>query len=371
MNVIILGIDGYIGWPLALHLQKLGHRIIGIDNYSRRERVKVIGGNSIIPIPEIHERNDITNLPNYKSDLHKEHEGLGRLFVNSDVVFHLGQMPSAPWSMIDHSHTVTTQIENVIGNLNVLDWIKENCPKAHLIKIGSMGEYGTPNCVIPEGFIEDTKLIDLPFPKSPGSWYHLSKVHDSHNIHFASKLWGLSATDIMQGVVFGTRTSDIDSPTKATRFDYDECFGTVINRFCAQAVADIPLTVYGKGYQTRSFLPLKDSIECLTRAMDNPPKKGEYRVFNQFAKTYKVNELANAVCDVGYSIGLKPGITHLKNPRLEAQDHYYNPTCQKLKDLGYKPEWDLRDEIKGMLKDLLPHKSRISKDVITPEIKWR
>jgi len=242
-------------------------------------------------------------------------------------------------------------------------WLmREYCPDAHLIKLGTMGEYGTPDCDIPEGFIEDGPMIGLPFPKSPGSFYHLSKVHDTSNVMFACDMWGLSATDVMQGVVFGAMDD--------TRFDYDEHFGTVINRFCAQAVAGIPLTVYGRGGQTRGYLPLRESIECLTLAMDNPPENGEYRVFNQFAKTYSVRELAMGVVNASLNLSIESSVQNIPNPRVEEESHYYNPKCENLKRLGYEPQWSLNGEIEGMLSKIIPHKDRIIEDVIYPKTRW-
>jgi len=267
-----------------------------------------------------------------------------------------------------------TQKENVLGTLNLLWLMKDYCPDAHLIKLGSMGEYGTPNCVIPEGFIEDKceKFIlniketeicpmkGLMFPRTPNSFYHLSKVFDSMNIDFACRTWGLRSTDIMQGIVFGI----------GGRFDYDEHFGTVINRFCTQAVAGIPLTVYGTGGQKRAFLPLKDSIECLTRVLENPPENGEYRVFNQFARTYSVLELAEAVQKVGNELGLNVKIQHIPNPRTESEKHFFQPKHDKLRELGYEPNWNLEDELREIMETILPYKDKINKEVILPETKW-
>ena len=368
MNILILGIDGYIGWPLANHLKDLGHTVTGIDNFSRRYRVERCGSRSLIPISTIPQRQKLFDI---KDDtLH---------FVESfsndvDVIIHLAEQPSAPWSMVSRQQAVTTQRQNVLGTLNVLWLMREFCPDAHLVKLGTMGEYGTPPCDIPEGEIPlkmpcnddyDTPcpMGGLSFPKSPGSFYHLSKVHDTHNMKFACDIWGLKTTDIMQGIVFGTMDD--------TRLDYDEHFGTVINRFCAQAVAGIPLTIYGSGLQKRGYLPLRDSIECLTLAIDNPPKDGEYRVFNQFAETYSINTIANITLTTGVYQGLRVIKNFIDNPRIEKEDHYYNPKCEKLRALGYNPNWDLSEEIKDIIETILPHKDRIIKDVIYPKTRWK
>ena len=379
LNILILGIDGYIGWPLANHLKGLGHTVTGIDNFSRRYRVERCGSRSLIPISTIPQRQKLFDIKD--NTLH---------FVNSfsndvDVIIHLAEQPSAPWSMVDRQQAATTQRQNVLGTLNVLWLMREFCPDAHLIKLGSMGEYGTPGCDIPEGFIPKDCLYDdrdphacsfnrlktptlscpmqgLPFPKSPGSFYHLSKVHDTHNVKFACDIWGLKATDVLQGIVFGVMDD--------TRFDYDEHFGTVINRFCTQAVAGIPLTVYGSGGQTRGYLPLRDSIECLTLAIDNPPKNGEYRVFNQFATTYTVNDIARKVCFANHRDS-NVWYKNIENPRIEQEGHYYNPKCEKLRVLGYNPKWNLVEELAGILKTIRPHKDRIIKDVIYPKTRWK
>jgi UDP-sulfoquinovose synthase len=255
-----------------------------------------------------------------------------------------------------------TQYHNVLGTLNLLWLMREYCPEAHLLKLGTMGEYGTPDCEIPEGMIPDGPMKGLPFPRSAGSFYHLSKVHDTHNIIFACKTWGLRSTDIMQGVVFGHLLG--------TRFDYDQCFGTVINRFCVQAAIEMPLTVYGGGGQTRGYLTLKDSIKCLTLALENPPDHGEYRTFNQFAYTFSVNELADFVKTEAEIQGLECGIEHIDNPRKEAEKHAYRPIHNNLTMLGYKPSWNISDELEELFDAILPYRDRIRKEIIMPTIRW-
>jgi len=260
---------------------------------------------------------------------------------------------------------------NMESTMHLL-WLLKDRPDIHLIKLGSMGEYGTPSVPIPEGFIGNLcakpEAVDRPeyacpykgmmFPRAPGSFYHLSKVFDSMNIEFACRIWGLRSTDIMQGVVFGHE--------HGTRFDYDDYFGTVINRFCVQAIADMPLTVYGKGGQTRGYLPLRDSLECITLAIENPPKMGEYRVLNQFARTFSVNEIAETVEAVS---GAR--IEHIPNPRIEAESHVYEPAHDKLFEMGYNPTWDLEDELARLIHDISPYKDRVIKDVIQPRTTWR
>ena len=293
-----------------------------------------------------------------------------------DAVVHLAEQPSAPYSMIDQDHAVYTQSNNVMGTLNVLYSIKNHAPKAHLIKLGTMGEYGYGNDIdITEGFMEIEfrgKKTVIPYPRMAGSWYHWSKVHDSNNIMFACKLWNLTSTDIMQGIVYGTRTKEMMEEQKMTRFDFDEVFGTVINRYCSQAVIGHPLTVYGKGGQTRGFLALEDSIQCITILLNNPPELGEYRVVNQFDEQYSVSELAKRVQRIGDKKGLNVEIKTVDNPRLEKEEHYYKADHEHLKKLGFKPTRHIDDEIRIMLDDLVIFKERIraKKESIVKVVRW-
>lgn len=383
MRVFIAGIDGYLGWTLAQYLTARGHDVAGIDLMLRREWVAEIGSQSAIPVYSREERLDAFR-KEFSKDLDfrvgdlLDYEYLKAFLAEfqPDGIVHLGQLPSAPYSMIDQKHCVFSQQNNVIGNLNLLWAIKETCPDAHLLKLGTMGEYGTPNVDIPEGFFEIEyrgRKDRLPFPRQAGSFYHQSKVHDSNNTHFACKIWGLRATDVMQGVVFGTRIDEMnDNPRLLTRMDFDECFGTAINRFCAQAVIDHPLTLFGAGHQKRGFLPLRDSMACLTIALENPPVEGEYRVFNQFEETYTVTELAEMVQEVGGDLGMDVDIYHYDNPRTEMEEHHYNPDRQHLIDLGYQPSHDVKAEMKIMMKDLMQHKDRIlaKVDRLVPDIRW-
>lgn len=383
MRVFIAGIDGYLGWALAQYLTARGHEVAGNDLFLRRQWVEEVGSRSAIPVYTIEERlqafREKYNRPLMfrKGDL-LDYGFLRKFFADfqPETIVHLGEMPSAPYSMMDQAHSVFTQQNNVIGNLNILWAMREVCPTAHLVKLGTMGEYGTPNLDIPEGFFEVEyrgRKDYLPFPRQANSFYHLSKVHDSHNTVFACKTWGLRSTDIMQGVVFGTRIDEMgDDPRLRSRLDFDQCFGTAINRFCCQVVIGHPITLYGGGSQKRGFLPLRDSMQCLKIAVENPAKAGEYRVFNQFEECYTVDELAVMVQEVGRQLGLDVDIHHYDNPRKEAYEHYYNPDRQHLIDLGYQPTHDVKAEIRIMLQDLIPHKARILEkaDILVPDIRW-
>ncbi|MEP7291331.1 MAG: NAD-dependent epimerase/dehydratase family protein [Chloroflexota bacterium] len=383
MKVFIAGIDGYLGWALAQHLTARGHEVAGNDRFLRRQWVEEVGSASAIPVSSIDERLAAFREHFGKDLIFRDGDLLDYTFLRGffadfqpDAIVHLAEMPSAPYSMIDQAHSAFTQQNNVIGSLNVLWAMRDVCPQAHLVKLGTMGEYGTPNLDIPEGFFEVEfrgRKDKLPFPRQPGSFYHLTKVHDTHNTIFACKIWGLSATDIMQGVVFGTQIDAMgDDPRLRSRLDFDQCFGTAVNRFCCQAVIGHPLTLYGSGAQTRGFLPLRDSMQCLTLALENPPQPGEYRVFNQFEECYTVEELAYKVQQAASAIGLPVEIEHYDNPRTEKEQHYYNPDRQHLIDLGYTPTHDVVAEMKIMLGDLLPHRERIlaRRDVLIPDIRW-
>lgn len=383
MKVFIAGIDGYLGWTLAQYLTARGHEVAGNDIYLRRKWVDEVGSDSAMPVYSIEERLAAFREHFGKELIYREGDLLDYPFLKQflsdfqpEAIVHLAEMPSAPYSMMDQEHAVFTHHNNVIGSLNVLWAMREVCPDAHLVKLGTMGEYGTPNVDIPEGFIElefRGRKDRLPFPRQPGSFYHLTKVHDTHNTIFACRIWGLRSTDIMQGVVFGTRIDEMgDDPRLRSRLDFDQCFGTAVNRFCCQAVIGHPLTLYGKGGQTRGFLPLRDSMQCLTIAVENPPQKGEYRVFNQFEECYTIEELALKVREAGEAIGLSVEIDHYENPRKELETHYYNPDRQNLIDLGYKPSHDVVAEMKIMLSDLLPHKERIMarREILVPDIRW-
>ena len=375
--------DGYIGWSLALRLSRLGHEVHGVDNFSRRKNVEEVGSWSATPLLPMGERLTAAravhglnigfsqcDMRNYAEVSHV----LERFKPNAIV--HFAEQPSAPFSMIDREHAVYTQENNMTGTLNLLYGMKEYCRDAHLIKLGTLGEYGTPNIDIPEGFFEIEyrgRRDVLPFPRQAGSFYHWSKVFDSGNITFACKIWGLRSTDVMQGVVYGTRTDDVTDDRLLTRFDFDEAFGTAINRFVAQSVIGYPLSIYGKGGQRRGFIALVDSIQCLTLALNNPPESGQYRVFNQLDDVYNIYDLADAVKSVQAEFGLDSEIDRIDNPRVELEEHHYKVDNANLRNLGFRPTRTLKEELRVMFRDLLRFKDRIKakQDVIAPRITWR
>jgi UDP-sulfoquinovose synthase len=380
MRVFIAGVDGYLGWPLAQYLAARGHNLGGIDCQLRRRLVVEAGGESAIPVAPIQDRLTAfrecfgEELAYCNGDLLDYDILLSAIdSFQPDAVVHLAEIPSAPYSMKGPAEAAFTQQNNVIGSLNLLWAIKTAAPEAHLVKLGTMGEYGTPNLDIPEGFFEVEfrgRRDSLPFPRQAGSFYHWSKVYDSHNIMFACHIWGLRATDVMQGIVYGVSVSS--DLRLCTRFDYDAEFGTIINRFCCQVVIGHPLTVYGSGRQQRSFLPLEDCLHCLTLALENPPGKGEYRVFNQFDRFTSMRELASMVQEAATRLGIHTEIRHLENPRQEKEDHYYNPDRQHLTALGYSPHINPQEQIAFMIEKLLPWKDHIvtRRSVLIPEIQW-
>ena len=382
MRTLVLGMDGYIGWSLSMHLAKRGHTVSGVDNLSRRDNVESVGSQSAIPILDMEERIRTfkrihgEDLAFFEGDL-LNYDFLADVIKQTrpDSIVHLAEQPSAPFSMIDREHAIYSQHNNVEGTLNVLYAMKDIVPDCHLVKLGTMGEYGTPNIDIPEGFFEveyrGRKDI-LPFPRQPHSMYHLSKVHDTANTMFACRVWKLCSTDIMQGVVYGTRTDEMIDDSLMTRFDFDESFGTVINRYCAEAVIGLPLTPYGQGKQKRGFIDLVDSIQCLTIAIENPAARGEYRVFNQLDEVYSIGELAEKVAKVANTLGIETKITNVENPRTEKAEHYYKVDNENLKKLGFKPTRTLEETAEIMLKDLSKHKDRIleKSEAILPKTKW-
>lgn len=383
MRVLITGVDGYLGWSLSLYLAARGHEVAGIDNYARRAWVGEMGSQSAIPIAKMADRllayrqHLGQNLRFYRGDLTDYDFVLNayKSFRPEAIVF-LGQMPSAPYSMLDVHHSIYTQTNNVMGALVTLFAMREVVPECHLVKLGTMGEYGTPDLDIPEGYFDIEyrgRKAHMMFPRKAGSWYHQSKVHDTHNVEMACRIWDLRSTDIMQGVVYGTYIDEMGEDARLrTRFDFDQCFGTAINRFCAQSVIGLPLTPYGKGHQKRGFLPLRDSMQCLGLAVENPPKAGEYRVFNQFEEVYDVTELAERVQRVATEFDLDVAINPMENPRMEMESHYYNPDHQHLLDLGYKPTHDMESELRLVFRDLLANQERIEarKEAQFPDIRW-
>ena len=381
MRVLILGGDGYLGWPTALRFSARGHEVSVVDNFSRRRWHTEHGTASLTPIGELDDRiaawREVSGeqIRSYVGAV-EDGEFLDEVVAETkpEAVVHYGQQASAPFSMLSRERAVETQHANVIGNLNLLFAMRDHVPEAHLVKLGTMGEYGQPEIDIEEGYItiqhkgrEDT----LPYPKLPGSLYHCSKVHDSTNIHFACRTWGLRATDLNQGVVYGIETEETAQDERLiTRFDYDELFGTVLNRFCLQAVIGHPLTVYGAGHQTRGFLNIRDTLACVELAALNPAERGEFRVFNQFTEQFSVLELAELVKEAGEHLGSSVTIDHVENPRVEKEEHYYNAIHTKLLDLGLEPTLLGEELVESIIHAIERHKGRVIETAIDPKTRW-
>jgi UDP-sulfoquinovose synthase len=382
MKILVLGGDGYCGWATALYLSAKGHRVAICDNFARRQWDCELGVQTLTPIRTMPERlrtwKDLSG--NHIEFLYgdvTDYDFLASAVQSfePDAVVHFAEQRAAPYSMIDRKHAVFTQVNNVVGTLNLLFALREFQPNCHLVKLGTMGEYGTPNIDIEEGYItieHNGRKDVLPYPKQPGSFYHLSKVHDSHNIMFACKIWGLRATDLNQGVVYGTMTDQVALDEALTnRFDYDEVFGTVLNRFCAQAAVGQPLTVYGKGGQTRGYLDIRDTVRCIEIACLNPARPGECRVFNQFTEQFTVLELARMVQAAGKELNLMVEIDHIPDPRVEAEEHYYNARHSKLAELGLKPHLLSRSLIDSLLSIAIRYHDRIDRSLFMPKVNWR
>ena len=384
MKVLIAGIDGYTGWPLALHLLSRGHEVAGVDNFVTRRRVSEVGSWSATPIPTLARRQEVVRRSTGRSiSFHRvdvtRYDALRAVVKKEqpDAIVHLAEQRSAPYSMIDVHHAVETQVQNLSGTLHFLYAIEEEVPHCHFVKMGTMGEYGTPNIDIPEGFFEvdynGRTDSHLPFPRQAGSWFHWSKVFDSGGVMFASRVWGLRATDVMQGVVYGVLTPEITENALLTRFDFDDVWGTALNRFVVEAILGLPITPYGKGNQSRGFIALEDSMQSLRLAIENPPAPGEYRVFNQFDAAYTVNELAEIVRSAGEEFGLHPEIQHPPDPRVESEDHYYRPIHDRLHQLGYRRTRELSEVVRELFTVLLKFRSRLEKrrHVVMPVVQWR
>jgi UDP-sulfoquinovose synthase len=382
VKILVLGGDGYLGWPQAMHLSARGHDVHVVDNYLRRRFDLDHGLRSLTPIASLHERvarwrAETGHVIGIHSADITDHARLADVFsrLRPDAAVHFGEQRSAPYSMIDRDHAVHTQVNNVVGTLNVLYCIAEFMPQCHLVKLGTMGEYGTPNIDIEEGFLEvhhNGRSDVLPFPKQPGSFYHLSKVHDSHNIMFACRVWDIRATDLNQGIVYGATTDEAEyHPELATRLDYDHVYGTALNRFCVQAALGHSISVYGEGGQTRGYIDIRDTVRCVELAIENPPDRGEYRVFNQITEQFGLQEIAQRVVDAATNRGLKTAVTTVPNPRVEAEQHHYRVTHTRLEELGLKPHL-LDEQAIGQLLDLAErHSDRVDPAVLQPRIEWR
>ena len=397
MRVMILGIDGYLGWTLGLWLGSLGFKVSGVDNYNRRNWVKERGAQTIVPIAKMNERLHAAkevlgvNIDFRQIDIYNERDRLKEFIdeVKPESIVHYAECPSAPFSMIDAEHAIDVQRNNVLGTLALLFTMRDVVPESSLVKLGTMGEYGTPLTGRPlfEGLFPADAVLQWDdrqwslggeiTPRDPASFYHVSKVQDTFNCYEACKYWWLRSYDIMQGVIFGVHTDQVaGDPRLRTRFDIDECFGTVINRFVAQAVVGIPLTLYGLGKQIRGYIALRDAMECMTRLICSPPEPGQYAAVNQISSVYSIRQIAYMVAKVGRKhFGLPVQIQRVENPRVEADEHPFEALCKKLpKEYGFEPQVDIEEEIHRMFKlfttDQIKQRIEERKQIIMPKTWW-
>jgi UDP-sulfoquinovose synthase len=379
MKVLVLGGDGYLGWPTALHLSEVGHEIAIADNFARRGYDHEMGVDSLVPIESLQTRvavwRELTgkNISYYVGDLCDADftYHIVRDFA-PDAIVHYAEQRAAPYSMVDRKHAVYTQTNNVVGNLNVLYAIAEINPDIHLVKLGTMGEYGTPNIDIEEGWLDvehKGRRDRVLFPKRPGSFYHLSKVHDSHNIEFACRIWGIRATDLNQGVVYGQQTAETARDDRlATRFDYDAVFGTVLNRFVIQSVLGKPLTIYGNGTQTRGIIEIRDTVRCIQLACETPADPGEFRVFNQITEFMSLKQIAETIVSASPDV---VQVEHVDNPRVELENHHYNVVHTGLVGLGLEPHLLSDTLIESLFEITKRNAHRVRYEAMLPTVQWR
>ena len=382
MNILVLGGDGYLGWPTAMHLSSKGYDVTVVDNYMRRDAMREVGATPLFDVPDLVTRVNEWNKTENGNRIEVKIGDLAdwsfidELFRASDFesIVHYAEQPSAPYSMLSRYSSSRTLSNNIMVTFNVIQAIKEYCPEAHLVKLGTMGEYGTPNIDIEEGWIDidhKGRTQKFLYPRQASSLYHTTKVMDTDLLWFYVRVWGLRATDLMQGPVYGLETAEcLDQPNLMPFYSYDEIFGTVLNRFIVQAICGYPLTVYGKGGQTRGYLNIEDTLNCIRLSIENPADLGELRIFNQFTETFSVNDLAAAVQKAGSEINLNVEIKNLENPRKELEDHYYNPSHTGLIDLGLEPKLLTNSRLVRMLEVVNRYKNQINPNVIFSGVKW-
>ncbi|MGC2434898.1 MAG: NAD-dependent epimerase/dehydratase family protein [Desulfobaccales bacterium] len=381
MRVLILGGDGYLGWPTAMYLSRRGVEVALVDNYFRRQACIELDREPLIQVPNLNRRaafweaNSGRRLTVAIGDV-CDYPFLLKVFrqFEPEAVIHYAEQPAAPYSMMGHQQAIFTLTNNLVSTANLIYAVKECNPDCHIIKLGTMGVYGTPNIDIEEGYLEvehKGRKHKFLYPKTPGSLYHLTKAQDGDLLYFYCRIWSIRVTDLNQGPVYGVETEESSQDDRLfSIFNYDDIFGTVLNRFLVQAVAGVPLTVYGKGGQTRGYLNITDTLACVELALGHPAAAGEYRVFNQFVETFSVNDLARLVRQAGANLGLQVEIRHIPNPRLEAEEHYYNPAHTGLTALGLKPHYLTAEVLCGMLRLVQKYRENIQPQLILPKITW-
>jgi UDP-sulfoquinovose synthase len=381
LNVLILGGDGYLGWPTAMHLTARGHEVAVVDNYLRRSLCREENVEPLIEVPNLHRRSALWesisgyHIPVFIGDLTKW-DFVADVFYRfvPEAIIHYAEQPAAPYSMLNRHAAMLTLRNNLEVTANLIFAVRQFCPDAHIVKLGTMGEYGTPNIDIEEGWLEvehNGRQQKFLYPRQASSLYHTTKIMDTDLLWFYVRIWELRVTDLMQGPVYGIFTEENSDQEELYSFlNYDELFGTVLNRFVVQAVADFPMTVYGKGEQTRGYLNIMDTLNCVRLSLENPAKKGELRIFNQFTETFSVNQLAQKVQSVAQSLGLHGEINPVENPRKEAEEHYYNPEHTGLLELGLEPHLLTDEVLAAMIEFVAGHKEKIRPDQIYRKVYW-
>ncbi len=393
-HILVLGGDGYLGWPTAMKFSNEGHEVTVVDNYLRRNACTELDVGMLYGVPTLIERakiwyektgkeikvviGDLTDPEVMRSlfDGRVQYQWcVDKKFTGApETVIHYAEQPSAPYSLLNYKYANKTLSNNLLVTNNLMFALKDLSPDTHMIKIGTMGEYGTPEIDIEEGWLEiehKGRKDKFLYPRQASSLYHTTKIMDTDLFWFGVRMWDLKATDLMQGPVYGIETEEslIDDRLK-TIFNYDEIFGTIVNRFITQAVVGYPLTVYGQGGQTRGYLNIKDTLQCVGASVRTPAKKGELRIFNQIMETFSVNELAQLTKTVGDKLGYGVEIKNIENPRKEKEEHYYNPVYQGLQEIGVEPHYLTPEVMEGMFKTVAKYKSNIRKDVIFRGVKW-
>ncbi|MEW6599506.1 MAG: NAD-dependent epimerase/dehydratase family protein [Nitrospirota bacterium] len=382
MRILILGADGYLGWPSCLYFSQRGHEVVGVDNYFRRNAGKTLDCEPLMPTPDLVQRANIwEQTSGIRVKIHigdiTDYEFLLSIFkgYNPDAVVHYAEQPSAPYSMMNRDTAAFTVQNNLISTLNIVYAVKEVNPDCHIIKLGTMGEYGTPDIDIEEGWLEiehKGRKDKFLYPRQAGSLYHTTKVQDTDMLWFYVRTWNIRVTDLMQGPVYGLSTEETDLDSRLMpHFHYDEVFGTLLNRFIVQAVAGYPLTIYGKGNQTRGFLNIKDTMQCVYLSSMQPAKSGELRIFNQMTESFSVNQLAERVKKVGDTLGYNVKIENIKNPRIEKEDHHYNVKYTGLLDLGLKPHYLTDEVLESFFAIADKYKTSINRAAFFRGISWK
>jgi UDP-sulfoquinovose synthase len=381
-TILILGADGYLGWPTCMYFSQRGYEVIGVDNYFRRNAAIELDCEPLIPTPNLVQRAKLWEEKSGKKITVHIGDVTDYYFLLSifkeykpDTVIHYAEQPSATYSMINREKAAFTVKNNLISTLNIIYAVKEINPDCHIIKIGTMGEYGTPNIDIEEGWIEiehKGRKDKFLFPRQASSLYHTTKIQDTDMLWFYVRTWGIRVTDLMQGPVYGIYTDESGKDTRLiTNYHYDEIFGSVLNRFIVQAIAGHPLTIYGKGNQTRGFLNIIDTMQCVYLAATNPAESGQLRILNQFTEIFSINQLAEKVKNVGEKLGYNVTIEHTLNPRVEKEDHYYNAHYTGLLKLGLKPNYLSDAMLEGFFRVVEKYKDRINREIFYKGIKWK